>query len=191
MKKIIIAVAIVCATVAVHAATYNWSVYTTTYSFNGYDAPETGKVWSGATATSMAYYLIDASKYSQKDMLTAIREGGDWSSAVLASGTTGADGTIASQKFTTEDTASLTAYVLLINSAGDYAYMNGSVTKTGDASGGQVDFMPTITTSKVLRDDTGTAAYGSAGWYSTVPEPTSGLLLLIGMGALALRRKQK
>ncbi len=38
----------------------------------------------------------------------------------------------------------------------------------------------------------GTDAQGAAitGW-STVPEPTSGLLLLVGMGALALRRKQK
>ena len=34
--------------------------------------------------------------------------------------------------------------------------------------------------------------YSAAGWYSAaaVPEPTSGLLLLLGMAGLALRRKQ-
>ena len=27
-------------------------------------------------------------------------------------------------------------------------------------------------------------------WYQTVPEPTSGLLMLVGLGALALRRRR-
>jgi hypothetical protein len=36
------------------------------------------------------------------------------------------------------------------------------------------------------------SAYAGAGWYAAgaVPEPTSGLLLLIGVAGLALRRKQ-
>ena len=35
-------------------------------------------------------------------------------------------------------------------------------------------------------------SFGSAGWYTTeaVPEPTSGLLMLLGMAGLALRRKR-
>ena len=35
------------------------------------------------------------------------------------------------------------------------------------------------------------AGYSGAGWYSaSVPEPTSGLLLLLGMAGLALKRKR-
>lgn len=33
------------------------------------------------------------------------------------------------------------------------------------------------------------AGYSGAGWYN-VPEPTSGLLLLLGMAGLALKRKR-
>ena len=34
------------------------------------------------------------------------------------------------------------------------------------------------------------AAMGSTGGYQSVPEPTSGLLMLVGLGALALRRRR-
>ena len=37
----------------------------------------------------------------------------------------------------------------------------------------------------------GDATFASPGWYTTaVPEPTSGLLLLLGMAGLALKRKR-
>ena len=36
----------------------------------------------------------------------------------------------------------------------------------------------------------GAASYSGGGWYTAAPEPTSGLLLLIGMAGLALKRKR-
>ena len=194
MKKIMIAVAAIGIAVIAEAATFNWSVVTTTQSWNGYAAPSvTGTAWSGATVTSMAYYFIDASVLDQGSLITAIRNGVDWSDAILTSGKTGSDGKIASKTFsTTSEATSLSAYVLLVNDAGDFAYVSAALTKTGDTSGGQVDFSPVITTSKILRDNTGTTDYtsGKYGWYQTVPEPTSGLLMLLGMAGLALRRRR-
>ena len=34
------------------------------------------------------------------------------------------------------------------------------------------------------------ATASTGGWTQTVPEPTSGLLMLVGLGALALRRRR-
>ena len=188
--------------------TWKWDVFTTSQSFNGYAAPATSlnKVWGDAAVTGgMAYYLINADVYSQNQLLTAIRNGDDWSSAILASGNTvnskdANNGKISKNEFTTTTTyaddepipsVTLNAYVLMINDAEDYAYFSGSVSKAGDKSGGQVDLTPTITTSKVLRDLDGTTDFTGSnyGWYA-VPEPTSGLLLLIGVAGLALKRKR-
>ena len=101
MKKILMTIAVGLVAVAANAATYNWSVATTSQSWNGYEATTLGSAnWAGvAIAPGIEYYLVDASAYTQADLLTAIREGEDWSSAVLASGTTGEDAKIASTTF--------------------------------------------------------------------------------------------
>lgn len=44
-------------------------------------------------------------------------------------------------------------------------------------------------TKNVFADASATFEANGAGWYA-VPEPTSGLLLLIGLAGLALRRKR-
>ncbi len=51
-----------------------------------------------------------------------------------------------------------------------------------------LDFGNQSTASSTVTEISG--GYQSAGWYaSSVPEPTSGLLLLLGMAGLALKRK--
>ena len=45
-------------------------------------------------------------------------------------------------------------------------------------------------TLKAQATSTGTLAFASTGTWTAVPEPTSGLLMLLGMAGLALRRKR-
>jgi hypothetical protein len=71
---------------------------------------------------------------------------------------------------------------------------DGNLSKLTYVAGGDVDTTYTITG---LADDTSSLNYYTfaTGAYTAttaaVPEPTSGLLLLLGMAGLALRRKQK
>ena len=74
--------------------------------------------------------------------------------------------------------------VLVLNDAGDYAsyYNIGNISGTTGASS---------PTDKLINMEWTGTEYLTSGGYTTAvaPEPTSGLLLLLGMAGLALRRK--
>lgn len=196
MKKLILALGAVAMTAGVRAASYNWSVVSTSAAFNGYESTAgVGKVWSGASATAgLNYYFIATATVSQGDLLVGLR--GDKTIAdysALASGTTTATG-VSKNTFSADSSlvgtdGKMGAYFVIFSDDGKYVYIGMTSSVAADASGGQSDYSINLATSKVLRDADGTTSYGSAGWYA-VPEPTSGLLLLLGMAGLALKRKR-
>ena len=57
---------------------------------------------------------------------------------------------------------------------------------TGEAS---VTAIPAMSTPSKAAALDATKGYTGAGWYA-VPEPTSGLLMLVGLAGLALRRRR-
>ena len=181
MKKLMIMLAAVAMAVAAQAASYSWSV-------------ASGRINAGTGASDYATmegstaYLMFTSIYSQADAVAAFAAGTlDVSKAISSANVTSA-GRISATDATASVTANDTAYFVIVK--GDKMY----VSTTADAEywtvgTADISFESQTSPSKSV---VGAAAdgYSAAGWYTAVPEPTSGLLMLVGLGALALRRKR-
>ena len=177
MKKILVAFAIAMAAVAGNAAAFSWSSTGTIHPASD----------ASGTLSSFTAYLISTDTISQGDLLTALRNGGSIADYASLSTYTGS-GKVNTTAFDA-DANSLSAYFVIVD--GDYVYLSKTATKNATATGTQnLSFGSQSTSSStVFGSDTD---YSSAGWYSTaaVPEPTSAMLLVLGVAALALRRKR-
>ena len=177
MKKIIVMMAVAIAAVCSHAATVTWS------AANIQPDP------TGNTSFEYLVYIVDNSAVAQSDMAGYLANGDtSYLSMALASGVT-------AKTSATADTAKLaslkstdtyasgdsaTYYHVILNDSAleDASYFQVSSTKTG-----------TVTAAGALTMGFGTQA-GNTWTAMAVPEPTSGLLMLVGLAGLALRRRR-
>ena len=193
MKKLIIAAAIAAVALVSNASAFNWSntgVSTTGVIYN-YQANST-KLYS--STVSYTAYLICAGDTTQADLLTALRKGDALSDyAIGGNSTTTLNSSSKIAKTSDFDYGSAgnsyNFYFAILDAANDQVLISDVSAGLAQESGTTaVAFSGSKTWSNQAF---GEEAFSSAGWYSTVPEPTSGLLLLLGMAGLALRRKQK
>ena len=187
MKKLMIALVAGAIGFAANAASYSW-------------AASSGRLFDGlgdAAANRFAGtgYLFDAASVSQATLMAAFvsTEGvGTILSSALATGAFSSGRASASAAFTGPDNAFDAYFVVFGKDAdgNDAIYFSDMVVANYQTVGeSDVTFGKQNAFSAAGFKDA-TSGYVGAGWYTAAPEPTSGLLMLLGMAGLALRRRR-
>lgn len=189
MKKIMIALAIVCAAVMAQAATVSWG---NTFGINAYNQPgDEGVAYSGTI------YLMNGDATSAASFINTVLAAGDGYAAAF---NTAVGSSVASMShtdfepprkvFDTTISGAQSFYVVALDSANNGVYVSEVVSATiGSIDSSYVTFYHDAPYENAAFASTQTS-YAGAGWYTAVPEPTSGLLMLVGLAGLALRRRR-
>ena len=183
MKKLVIIAGVALMAIASNAATFSWTL-TNVYGPDGATLVDNSyKAYlftSAAVATSSWSKDADIAALTAKGYELTWADAGKYSDS---SKTVTTDNINAASQLNIQGGNSYDFYAVIVNSAKDAYYM--TPTKANIAVSGGTD----NTLISFASQKTATMVEGGA-WTSTAaPEPTSGLLLLLGVAGLALKRK--
>ena len=181
MKKLMIAAAIVCAAALSQAASFTWQA-------SG-DSKDWADAYVGETAELTAYLYLgtvsatdSAFVFGDAKLLASGGQNGDWTF-----GSSGAK--VSSANLSSDEAGQAYTIILAETAGGDLASYEGHYAILSGESGHGVnpmdagDHWATFNNNQILTQ-------GDWGTMSAVPEPTSGLLLLLGVAGRALRRRR-
>ena len=181
MKKLFIACALVACAAYTHAASFDWKTAARGGTIQG---PGTDSALAVGTA-----YLFTAS--SAQSVFDSWKKGKTLDSLTSLDSNSISAGKIGSKApFDYSDSSTLEAiFAVTVTIKGvDYLYISSKASGTSqDVGSATIQFKETATSSEAFK--LASNGYQGAGWYA-IPEPTSGLMILLGLAGLALRRKQ-
>ena len=176
MKKLMILAACVLCAAVTQAASVGWSCAgATNFKGGSYSLFVIGQ--NGVTGADQIKAIVAAGGLSKADSY-ALYKGGEVNSSGAASLTADVSG--ASITWTGPDPEVYTAFIVVQDSAGTKASFTATKTVT----------LENNSTSKSWNFTNQATAFGNNSFTVNTPEPTSGVLLLLGMAGLALKRKR-
>ena len=211
MKKLMIAACAICAAVAVNAAQFTWKTdYAYVVDHEGNEvktstAYSTLMGSSGEKVGNIVLVLLDKEAlYSDVSKMTVLKGISGDTAAFKTSGSTSLKyGTSSTYKFAAGDGSPLkdgdkvgVMYQSADGALSQLVYWDKENNKAGDAIesiytvSGMADADPPDTWSGSTFIYAQGASDAKVYFTTSVPEPTSGLLLLLGVGAMALRRRR-
>ena len=192
MKKLMIALAVVAMAVATHAATYNWAWSVSSAGI--VCRPGTAGTSADDAVVSGTAYLFAGLTSSQLSTIVSDFADGKYTASGYEQTSALANGTITKVQWDDSRAAgtSIDWYMIVTTNIGgdDYLFISDALTKSRQADGKNTKITYDVLATSATAAKLATDGYAGAGWYSAVPEPTSGLLMLLGMAGLALKRKR-
>ena len=192
MKKLMFVLAAVLAAGMVQAASINWGTGTAVKGITSDSDPSFGSANAASGTLNIYVWLVDAATYNSTgtDKIWDTYGSSLGTATASKTGASGAAGATAKTEGLSFSTESNTPYYGLVlvgldtdkDGTLDYYIANKATTEINTAG----------TTASVGNLAKNVGGVATTGWTSasSVPEPTSGLLMLVGLAGLALRRRR-
>ena len=171
--------------VAVNAATINWnsgSFRSAANANGGWGTTAIRNSLADSTSLAVSVFLVNLETY---DKVSSYSASDLYKKYATESASATASSTGNNVTATTDATVGTDYYAVVIYSYTDKTYGDMYIATTATIAGTLID----NASNAYSVDQIGSSAGSSGGW-TAVPEPTSGLLMLVGLAGLALRRKR-